>query len=115
MTNVTRHPKLARLAATDNEVLDIKFKAIDKLTAAHMAVSLLNRHGVEPAKEMAQEEKTIELMEDATYLFRKYLRAKFRKYEELLQNDAIEKDKTIERGNSLIRATRELAKERGIQ
>ncbi len=76
-----------------NDVMDIRHKAIDRVTAAHMRVSLLNRFDNDPVTELVKEEETIEIMEDAVYWFRKYLRLKLKAYEGLLAKDC--KDQTI--------------------
>lgn len=114
---MTRISELARLASLDPEVEFMRHKALDKVTAAHLAVDMLNSYGGQgdEAKELVREEKAIALMEDATYYFHKYLRLKLAKYEELLALKSDKQTEIIEKGNKLIRDTIDLAKERGIK
>lgn len=69
------------------DVTESKHKAVDRVTAANLKTSLLNRYHDDPVKELIREEETIELMEDAVYQFRKYLRLKLKRYEQLLDEN----------------------------
>ncbi len=114
---MTRYPELTHKASQDPDVARMRHFALDRMTAAHIQVGLLNRQSsvIDAVAELDREEKTIEALEDAAYYFRTYLRAKLKKYEQLLQLEGEAKDHTIEKGNEIIKATKELAKERGIQ
>lgn len=103
-----RNPKLAHEVTRDPAVASARHYAIDKVTAAHLAVDLLakikDRDEEDYVKELEIEEKAIEHMEDAVYWFHKYLRVKLKKYEEALQNKSTGQGVALERGNVLLKA-----------
>jgi hypothetical protein len=92
----------------------MRHKAIDKVTAAHIAVDLLTKD-MDPVKELEHEERAMELMEDAVYEFSKYLKYKLKRYELFLSEREFTQRSSIEQGNKLISAARALAKERGLE
>lgn len=111
-----RNPELAHKVTQMPEVAELRHTAIDKITSAALAAQLLGRQSdkgpLDPVKELETEIRLNELLDDAGYYFRIYLRDKVTRYEDELH-------KTIAKGNEAIKAHSsmldDLKKERGIQ
>lgn len=110
-----RNPELAHKVSQMPELSTARNFAIDKITAAGLGARMLSKareNELDPVTELETEIRLNELLDDAGYYFRKYLRAKVLKYEEELH-------KTLEKGSEMIKQHKadlnELSQERGIQ
>lgn len=113
-----RNPELAHKVSEMPHIQELRHTAIDKITSAALAAGMLGRNtlpeGVRklnPVHEIELEIKLNELLDDAGFYFRKYLRDKIFTYENELH-------KTLDKGNKEIvshsNALNELRQERGL-
>lgn len=108
-----RNPELAHKIASRPDIERLRHKAIDMLQAAQL-ISVLLSKPMDAVKEIEVEERVIDMLEDATYNFRTYLREKLKAYEDELIRENTDQRETIDRGNKLIEDTVKLGKQRGL-